>query len=99
MIKREVEQGSSASLFFIFYPKEDGHMEFICGALAALCAVMAVMLVRGGRKPPEESGEKTESEGEKEIVWEVTKTARPTREQQYINMLMYNGENQTEGRK
>lgn len=74
-------------------------MEFICGALATLCAVMAVMLVRGGRKPPEEGGEKTESEGEKEIVWEVTKTARPTREQQYINMLMYNGENQTEGRK
>lgn len=77
-------------------------MEFVCGVLAAMCVMLAVLLIlerteRAKAKPEAESkAEEPEKDG---VVWEVTKTARPTREQQYVNMLMYNGENQTEGRK
>lgn len=77
-------------------------MEFICGILATVCLMLAIMLIAEKRKQPkairkEESAAKEEKGENGETLWEVTRTKRPTREQQYINMLMYNGENQIEG--
>ena len=73
-------------------------MEFVCGVLAAMCVMLAVLLIlqkkeRAAKPEAESKAEEPEKDG---VVWEVTKTARPTREQQYVNMLMYNGENQVE---
>ena len=44
-------------------------------------------------KEKNEADEK-ESDG---VAWEITKTKSPTRDQQYINMLLYDGRPQTDG--
>lgn len=69
-------------------------MEFVCGVLAAVCVMLAVLLIL--QKTERAKAAPETEEKEEGVVWEVTKTARPTREQQYVNMIMYNGENQTE---
>lgn len=80
-----------------------GILTAVCGALTATCAVLmviVVLLLKREKRKPEKAREAKEAERKEEsgeIEWTVTKTENPTREQQYINMLMYNGEDQTAG--
>lgn len=88
-------------LYFSFFITDSGgkDMEFICGALAAMCAMLFIMLIYEKKKQPKTEKEKNEAD-EKEsdgVAWEITKTKSPTRDQQYINMLLYDGRPQTDG--
>lgn len=76
-------------------------LEFILGAIAAEMGIMIFLLLRSKdrRKERESENEKPEENNkgeESEMRFEITKSERPTREQQYINMLLYDGQEQRE---
>ena len=76
-------------------------LEFILGAIAAEMGIVIFLLLRSKdrrkeREPEDEKQEENDTGEESEIRFEITKGERPTREQQYINMLLYDGQEQRE---